>query len=112
LHFIEEAIKLGNEPWKSEIDDVHEQLADRIWRDNPGVMGFQSCIESADAELRSFAEPLDATWEFIDLRSAKTGDGFSWGRYGPKTQNRRYGSKRIFACQKKSWGKRFIEAFR
>lgn len=112
LHFIDESIKFGHKPWKSEINDVHEQLADRIWRENPGVMQFQSCVESADSELRSFAESLDATWEFIDLRNAKLGDGLSWGRYGPKTRNRRFGNKRIFAYQKKSWAKRFLDAVR
>lgn len=112
LHFIEEAIRSGNEPWKSEIDDVHEQLADRIWTQNPGVMDFQSCVESSDGDVRGFAESLDATWQFIDLRNAKIGDGFSWGRYGPKTEVRRFGNKRIFAYQKKSWAKRFLDAVR
>jgi len=37
---------------------------------------------SSDRELKSFAETLDGSFQLIDLRNAKTGDGFSWGRYG------------------------------
>jgi len=110
LHFIGEVIRFGNKPWKSEIDDVHEGLAIRIWRENPGVLSFAQCLTLGDSELKTFAESLDESWEFIDLRNPKLGDGFSWGRYGAKTVNRRYGEKRIFAYQKKSLGRRFLDA--
>ena len=112
LHFIQEAVRGGNEPWKSEIDDVHEGFADRIWGENPCVLSFAQCVASGDAELKAFAGSLDESWEFVDLRNAKLGDGYSWGRYGAKTLNRRHGNKRIFACQKKSLGRRFLDAFR
>jgi len=112
LHFVLEAIRFGNKPWKSEIDDVHEGLSARIWRENPGVLSFERCVSSGDPDLKSFAQSLDQTWEFIDLRKPKLGDGFSWGRYGPKAVNRRFGDKLVFAYQKKSLGRRFIDAFR
>ena len=112
LHFIQEAIRFGNRPWKSEIDDVHEGFTTRIWRENPGVLSFAQCLTLGDSELKAFAESLDESWEFVDLRNPKLGDGYSWGRYGPKTLNKRYGDKRIFACQKKSFGRRFRDAFR
>jgi len=112
LHFIREVVRFGNKPWKSEIDDVHEALTDRIWSENPCVLSFAHCLSAGDADLKSFAESLDESWEFVDLRRPKLGDGYSWGRYGPKTLNKRFGDKRIFACQKKSLGRRFLEAFR
>lgn len=112
LHFIREIVRFGNKPWKSEIADVHETFSHRIWRQNPCVLSFAQCLTSGDAELKTFAESLDESWEFVDLRRARLGDGFSWGRYGPKTQNRRYGDKRIFACQMKSLGRRFLDALR
>lgn len=111
LHFIKEAVRFGNKPWKSEIDDVHEGLASRIWRENPGVLSFAQC-QLGDSDLKSFASSLDQSWEFIDLRKASMGDGFSWGRYGPKTANKRFGEKRIFAYQKISLGRRFLDALR
>jgi hypothetical protein len=111
-HFVEEVLKYGNAPWKSEIDDVHENLSQRIWSENLGVLSHADCLASRDEGLNAFAGILDESWEFIDLRSPKMGDGFSWGRYGAKTVNRRFGDKRIFAYQKKSLGRRFLDALR
>jgi hypothetical protein len=100
-HFISEVIKLGHPPWKSEISDVHETFHERIWRENPGLLTCQQGLQSGDPDLVKFAENLDDSWWMIDLREAAIGDGFSWGRYGPATVNRRFGEKRIFAVQKK-----------
>jgi SMI1 / KNR4 family (SUKH-1) len=112
LHFIREVVRFGNKPWQSEIDEVHETFSNRIWRENPFVLTFTQCLATADADLKAFAESLDESWEFVDLRDPKLGDGYSWGKYGPKTLNRRYGDKRIFARQMKSYGRRFLDAFR
>ena len=98
-HFISEILRLGNPPWQSEIDEVHESHQSRIWRDNPGTMTHEQCLNSGDPDLAAFARSLDETYLFIDLRNAKTGGGFSWGRYGPQTINKRFGEKRIFAYQ-------------
>jgi len=106
-HFVAEAIRFSNSPWTSEIDDVHEALTARIWRDNPGALSYEECAESKDEDLRMFARSLDASYEFVDLRRPKLGDGFSWGRYGPRFVVKRYGEKRIFANQinKSRWQK-------
>ena len=100
-HFIDELIKLGNSPWRSEINEVHEIHHDNIWRQNPGLLTVEQVRQSADGDLKTFARSLDDSWWMIDLREAKVGDGFSWGRYGPNTMIRRFGAKRIFAIQKK-----------
>ena len=112
LDFLREVVRGSNPPWKSEIADVQEHLTTRIWRENPCAMSHSQCLASGDHELKTFAESLDEIWEFIDLRTPKLGDGYSWGRYGPSTENKRYGNKRIFACQKKTLGRRFLDAFR
>lgn len=112
LHLIQEIVRGGKAPWNSEIAEVHEGLATRIWRENPCALSHAQCLGTGDNDLKAFAESLDEKWEFIDLRNPKTGDGYSWGRYGPETLNKRYGNKRIFACQKKSLGRRFLQAFR
>ena len=107
-HFISEVLKFGNPPWKSEIDDVHEEYHLRIWNDNPGLLSYKECINSGDIALKDFAESLDNSFHFIDLRSAKTGSGWSWGRYGPKTVNCRYKEELIFAYQKKTFLQRLL----
>jgi hypothetical protein len=111
-HFVEEVLHFGNRPWESEIDDVHEQLSDRVWSENPGILSFSDCLNGKDPDLTAFASSLDETREFSDLRLPKIGDGFSWGRYGPKTVNRRFGEKRICARQKKTFGQRLLDSLR
>ena len=112
LHFVREVVREGSRPWRSEIGDVRSRFSDQIWNDNPGVLSFSHCVNSSDQELKSFAESLDETWLFVDLRNPLLGDGFSWGRYGPKTNVQRFGEKRIFAYQKKSLGHRVLDAIR
>ncbi len=99
-HFITEIIRFGNPPWKSEIDDVHERYHSRIWEENPGVITYEESMLSSDPDLIAFADSLDDKYLFIDLRNPKIGDGFSWGRYGRSTINKRFGEKRIFAYKK------------
>jgi hypothetical protein len=43
---------------------------------------------------------LGDSFQIIDLRLAKPGDGFSWGRYGPRTQIKRFGTHAVFAYEK------------
>jgi hypothetical protein len=112
LRFVQQVIRGATDPWKSEISDVYGSLSDRIWSDNPGVLSFEHCVQSADHELKAFAGSLDETWQFIDLRNPVLGDGFSWGRYGARTLVKRFGEKRIFAYQRKSAGRRILDALR
>jgi len=111
-HFIQEAIRFVNRPWKSEISGVHGKLSHRLWRDNPGVLSFAQCLNARDQDIRAFARSLDETWQLIDLRNPRLGDGFSWGRYGAGTVIRRFGEKRLFAYRKKGLGARFLDAAR
>jgi hypothetical protein len=112
LHFIQEVVRGGNEPWKNKIDDVWGRFSDLIWDDNPGMLSFSHCIQTEDQDIRAFAESLGETWQFIDLRNPVLGDGFSWARYGPKTAVKRCGAKRVFAYQKKSLGRRILDSIR
>src|SRR5216684_3612608 len=56
LHFVQEAIRFGNKPWKSELNDVHEGQSHRIWRENPGVLTYAQCLRSEDPGIRAFAQ--------------------------------------------------------
>ena len=112
LHFIQEVVRGSRPPWQSDIADMYDNLSTRIWCENPCVMSRSQSLATGDSELKAFAESLDETWELIDLRNAKSGDGYSWGRYGARTINKRYSQKRIFACQKRSGSQRFLDMFR
>jgi hypothetical protein len=57
----------------------------------------RSAALAADDELGAFARTLDGRYLFVDLRRPEVGDGFSWGRFGPRTEVRRHGYARLFA---------------
>lgn len=102
-HFLEEILKLGNPGGpRSELDLVHEDRAMRIWTENPEMLSVDECLRSGDPVLEAFARELPEGFEVRDLRKAAVGDGFSWGRYGPRTENRRAGEAPVFAYQRRS----------
>ena len=55
---------------------------------------------SDDAQLADFAATLEDDFEIVDLRDAEIGMGFSWGRYGPRTELRRHGDELLFAYRR------------
>ncbi len=92
-YFIEEALRGEIAPWKSAIGDVHDELSHQVWRTNAGVLSYEECATSSDVDLRAFAKSVGPTYEFVDLRSPKLGDGFSWGSYGRRFVVKRCGEK-------------------
>jgi cell wall assembly regulator SMI1 len=119
--FIADVLRLAESPWDGPVDDVHEKHSMRIWRQNPHavsrdvVLGHDSAdtadVKPPDAVLRAFAERLTSEHFITDRRDAKTGDGFSWGRFGPQTPVTRAGNDRIFAVQRVSRGSRIRHFF-
>ena len=83
-------------PHRSLIDDVHEDRLFNVWRKNPGTLSVADAA-SRDEVLRTFAATLDERFTIVDLRDARPGMGFSWARYGPRTEIRRHGALPIFA---------------
>lgn len=99
--FLTELFKMGEPPHRSEVDDVHEDRIANVWGTNPGVMSREACLDSPDPTLAQFAGELDEGFEIIDLRNARVGEGFSWGRYGADTEVRRFGSVPLFAYRRR-----------
>ncbi|MFN3650990.1 MAG: SMI1/KNR4 family protein [Armatimonadota bacterium] len=100
-HFLTEVFKMDTPPFTSAIDDVHEDRLCEVWRHNPGVLPQEECLASPDPELAAFARQLDPSYEIFDLRAGEIGSGFSWGRYGPATEIRRFGTLPIFAMKRR-----------
>lgn len=98
--WVGEVVKLYIPPNNSLIDDVHEDRLFNVWGKNPGVIPHEKALASPDPDLRAFAGGLHPDFELIDLRDVPIGMGFSWGRYGPKTEVTRFGSKPIFAYRR------------
>ena len=98
--FLIELFRKFEPPHHSLIDDVHEDRLAPVWRTNPGVLSHELCLRSEDQILYAFARELDESFQIIDLRRARPGDGFSWGRYGTNTRIERFGTHPVFAYQK------------
>ncbi len=95
-HFLRETFRMQMPPHESLVDDVHEDRLFNVWRENPATLNHAAAA-AGDEQLRSFAAELDERFVFVDLRSPEVGMGFSWGRYGPQTELRRYRYERLFA---------------
>lgn len=96
-HFLTELFK----PKMGLIDKVHEDELFEVWFENPGVQSFEACEASEDAELKAFAQEIGPTFQIIDLRNARIGMGFSWGRYASDPILKRHGHFPIFAYERK-----------
>lgn len=83
----------------SALDQVREKAVFRIWREKPGLLTKDQALQSEDPELAAFAAQLDERFEICDLRGADVGQGFAWGRAGPRAEVRRHGAALIFAVQ-------------
>lgn len=95
-----EALFLTMSRERSIIDNVLGGALSYVWDKNPGVIDRGTASQSSDASVRSFASGLPEHFQIVDLRKAKPGMGFSWGRHGPRTEIRRHGYEHIFAYAK------------
>jgi hypothetical protein len=99
-HFLHELFRMYEPPHASLVDDVHEDRLYRVWRENPGAIEQAAALASDDPVLAAFAATLDERYLVVDLRDAPVGMGLSWGRFGPRTEVRRHGWERVFACRR------------
>jgi cell wall assembly regulator SMI1 len=83
--FLRDAIAMGQGGPRSPVDIVHEDATSRIWDANPLARPRNEVLTAGDAGLSHFAESRPDKALIADLRTAKTGDGVSWGVYGPRT---------------------------
>ena len=102
--FVRDIVRLSQPPYVSALARVPTQDIDRIWAEHPGVRPAAECSLSSDPELAGFSASLDERFLVADMRSARPGDGFAWGRYGPDAELRRCGEARIFAYRKPKSG--------
>jgi hypothetical protein len=89
-----DAVAIWRSGPRSPVDLVREEIVHRIWRESsaPG-----RADPAGDAALRTFAAELPRGAVIADLRRPAVGDGFAWGRFGPRTTIRRAGEERIWA---------------
>jgi hypothetical protein len=110
--FLAEVVALWRPGRRSAIDRMHEEDVHRIWRDNPGLLTPAEAAGRGDPVLTAFAGTLPGTARIADLRAARPGQGFAWGRFGPRTEIRRAGRERLWALlpppPKQGWLRRLF----
>lgn len=95
--FVREVVALGQPGPRSPVDLVHDDVTSSIWASNSGIVSRDELVASGDSVLAEFSGRFPPEAVFADLRAGKIGDGFSWGRYGPRTEWTRAGTHRLWA---------------
>lgn len=98
--FIAQLIAFASFEEGSAINLVYDNYAQHIWNENPNLIPPEKAMHPGDPDLGLFVQSLKKGYMFIDLRRARVGEGFSWGRWGAKTEIKRYNSLRLFAYRK------------
>lgn len=98
--FVAQLISYSCEEEGNPIELLSEKYAHQIYHENPNVLSAEKAIQPGDPDFSAFAQSLPKGYQFIDLRRPRTGEGFSWGRYGPGTEIKRHGEQRLFAYKK------------
>lgn len=97
--FVGEVLALWQPGPRSPVDLVHEDVTSSIWAGSSGLIDRAAALSAADdPALKEFAEDFQPEAVFADLRAPEIGDGFPWGRFGPRTEWRRAGTLRIWAA--------------
>lgn len=99
--FISQVLAVGRSDDAQKLDDVVTHACLRIWREDPDLIDVVAARRSADRLLSTFSAELPDTYRIADLRTARTGAGFSWGRNGPQSDVRRFGSELLFGVEPK-----------
>jgi len=79
-HFLTEMFKMCRPPFKSLLEDVHEDRLKEVWLNNPDLITAENARSLGDETIAGFARTLPDGWKLIDLREPEIGAGFSWGR--------------------------------
>jgi hypothetical protein len=107
--FIEEWLKLA-EGTDSKLGRSFDQAVMRVWKENPGLIPHETAIQSSDPHIKAFAEKVGDGFQFVDLRQATVGDGFSLNRMeDPDADFIRDVDNLLFAIRKPQPRKRFLQ---
>ncbi|HUR95682.1 MAG TPA: SMI1/KNR4 family protein [Gemmatimonadales bacterium] len=96
--FLLEVVALWQPGRRSAVSRVRDEVVHRLWREDVASIDPRSDAAAADQPLREFAATLPIGARLSDLRRAGLGDGFVWGRFGPRTEVRRAGNERVWAA--------------
>jgi hypothetical protein len=94
--FLHETFRMLAPPHESLVDDVQHDRPFNVWGTDHGLLTLGEAL-AGDADLAAFAEGFDERHTFADLRDPQVGEGFAWGRHGPRTIVVRHEELELFA---------------
>ena len=95
--FLRDVVAQAPDDPRSPINKVHEEIVNHLWRDDASFITQPDALASSDTTLREFAATLTSDALIADLRAPVTGSGFAWGKFGPRTEIKRFGRNRLWA---------------
>ena len=95
--FLRDVVAQAPDDPKSPINHVHEDVVHRLWRDDSSFIRQPAAAASSDVVLRDFAAGLQPDALLTDLRTPVVGNGFAWGKFGPRTEITRCGAHRLWS---------------
>ena len=98
--FVKDLVARAADHPESLINEVHENVVMRLWRDHAALIPQPAAASSSDPVLRELAGTVAPDALIADLREARLGSGFAWGLYGPRTDIQRFGTHPIWAITK------------
>jgi hypothetical protein len=98
--FLDDLFDMRRPNPRGHVDSVLDEGVTTIWRKDPWVRPVSDVDASGDPELATFCKRLKPQHLVCDLRKRTRGQGFAWGRFGPKTPVVRDGDRLLFAIEK------------
>jgi hypothetical protein len=110
--FVRDVVALWRPGPRSPVDVVHEDVTTSLWAADHCIVDQAGARASGDPVLAEFAAGFAPGTVFADLRTPTLGDGFAWGRHGPRTEWTRCGAERLWATVPPPTGRsRFARIF-
>jgi hypothetical protein len=94
--FLTQILESFQPPYRNALAQIKEDAINRIVKSDPYLMDVKQARLSTDVVLSEFAWQLPDTFKVVDLRTAKTGAGFSYWESGKATKVQRCGVELIF----------------
>ncbi len=102
--FLNSLIEFYESPTENYLNEIHEKVVFDIWS-NGGLVFEKTDFQSRNKEFDGFLSEFEGEeWVVADMRKAKNGDGFAWGKFGPNNLSKRHPSELIWVIKKKKKG--------
>lgn len=102
--FLNGLLEFYESPSENYLNEIHDKVVFDLWSSG-GLIIEKSDFINSNKEFEGFLSDFEGDeWVVADLRKAKNGDGFAWGKFGPNNLSKRHPSELIWVIKKKKKG--------